>query len=311
MKHTQIMNAFTKGTTDAALTNEEKQAINIKNELYRLSLSKNTTFDFEPHSRSSNLGIIKFLRSCDIDPETFIRCYLRQLHPFMINLDKERSVKQDKFSCITDASYRMPLWIEVVTKQFNERVISFHELNWYAKKYDNYYLRKRDLLCIPNDPNVVAEGEKGTFEISVLKGFKSFLLRVHGQRVSENCVRVRTAEFERELLRQCNDSLAEIIESIAVNSSYFPEFQRIKQLSFTSYGDKLYNDVSLLLDLFADTLSPDISAVLFVKLQELSKLPNYPEIIEDLIDKYKNYSNVDFTSLLQLPESEIGDYEDD
>ncbi len=311
MKRAQIINTFTNDNADIALTGEERQTINIKNELYCLSLSKNTTFDFEPHSKSSNLGIIKFLRSCDIDPETFIRSYLRQLHPFMINLDKERSVKQDKFSCIIDASYRMPLWIEVVTKQFNERVISFHELNWYTKKYDNYYLRKHDLLCIPNDPNIVEEGEKGTFEISVLKGFKSFLLRVYGRRVSENCIRVKTAEYERELLRQCNDNLAEIIESIAVNSSYFPEFQRIKQLSFTSYGDKLYNDVSLLLDLFADTVSPDISAVLFIKLQELSKLPNYPEIVEDLINKYKNYSNVDFTSLLQLQKSEIGDYSDD
>ena len=89
MKRAQIINTFTNDNADIALTGEERQTINIKNELYCLSLSKNTTFDFEPHSKSSNLGIIKFLRSCDIDPETFIRSYLRQLHPFMINLDKE------------------------------------------------------------------------------------------------------------------------------------------------------------------------------------------------------------------------------
>ena len=219
----------------------------------------------------------------------------------MITLDKDRSRKADNFSCIIDASYSVPLWIEVNTTQFKETVISFHEVNWYNVKYDNYWKSAKELLCIALDANKVKVGEKSIFKIQLLKGFLSFELSVPGVRVDDNFIRVKKERYESALLQECNLMLDDVLEEFTESPVLFPEFTNTKQVSFTSYGDRLENSVSLLFDLFSrQPKNSQLSFVLAVKLQELQQLPDSDVIIDQLLEKFKTYKKIDLIPLLEV-----------
>ena len=71
-----------------------------------------------------------------------------------------------------------------------------------------------------------------------------------------------------------------------------------RQVSFTSYGTKLQNEISMLIDLFHETKDIRITAALVTKVEQLSVHPDYKEIRQVLIDKYKSYYNIDYSYLL-------------
>ena len=155
-------------------------------------LSKNprTVFRFEDYQNSDATGLFKFMDFCEIPKEEFIRSYLYQMQPFMVNLDKVHSNKQDSFACIIDSSYRIPLWVEVIYKQFGEIIVSFHEMNWCDSSFDSIgYQQKGRILCVPNSSlRGLDVGETKYFNISILKGFCSFELKVHGAKITDTFI---------------------------------------------------------------------------------------------------------------------------
>ena len=119
--------------TSSNLTDEEKQKVNLWKQIVALSKMESTEF-----------------RVNSIDKERFIRSYLFQLQPFMIHAETA-NLNKDRFSCIIDSSYRMPLWVEVIYKPLSGAVISFHEMNYYDQGLENVGNSSvGPLLCAPN-----------------------------------------------------------------------------------------------------------------------------------------------------------------
>lgn len=287
------------GDTDL-LTNEDKHLLNLRRKLIKLALEPRTKFDFNPHKQSNNLGIINFCKFCNVNPEEFIRIYLKNIQPFMIHEVDGRTDKSTDFSCILDATYSMPLWIEVRTTQFKEEIISFHELNW-----DNQLLLKNarlsnTILCIPNNiyDNYVEIGDISFFKFDIIRGFKSFELELPGKKISNSCVRVNTITYKNKLLDSINDNLATVLDPLVnLNLRDYPRFSRVNQISFTSYGDNIENNVSILLDLLYIDKKPSITAALSSLVQDLLKLPDNDLIIDSLISKFKSYYGIDYSDL--------------
>lgn len=301
----ETMNSFkTNSFQDSVieLTEEEKQLVNLWKRIVALSKNPRTTFRFGTHQKSNATGLFKFMDFCGIPKEQFIRSFLYQLQPFMIHLNRASSNKQDRFACIIDSSYRIPLWIEVIYKQFEEAVVSFHEMNWYDSALDSIgYRSNEQILCVPNSSlESIAAGEVKRFNISVLKGFNSFELSVYGTKVTNTFIRVEREEYERKLLNEVNAQLEDILHEVRRNPVEFPVFTKEKQISFTSFGEDLAMTVSMLLDLFLSSKDGAVSSVLAVKAQQLSGLPNGKPVIEELLRRVESYYGLNLNWLIEV-----------
>ena len=132
--------------TSSNLTDEEKQKVNLWKQIVALSKMESTEFRVNRNA----VGLFRFMDFCGIDKERFIRSYLFQLQPFMIHAETA-NLNKDRFSCIIDSSYRMPLWVEVIYKPLSGAVISFHEMNYYDQGLENVGNSSvGPLLCAPN-----------------------------------------------------------------------------------------------------------------------------------------------------------------
>lgn len=301
--HLETMTAFrTKPIQNSIieLTQEEKQLVNLWKKIVSLSKNPRTTFRFSEHQKSNATGLFKFMDFCEIPKEQFIRSFLYQLQPFMIHLNKAASNKQENFVCFIDSSYRIPLWIEVIYKQFEEAVISFHEMNWYDVSLDSRRNRATtQLLCVPNSSlESLAAGEIRNFNISVLKGFSSFELSVRGMKITDTFIRVEREEYERKLLRKANEQLEDILYELKRNPAEFPIFSKEKQLSFTSFGEDLAMTVSMLFDLYLSSKDATVSSVLSIKAQQLASLPNGKPVIDELLRRIESYYGLNFNWLI-------------
>lgn len=282
------------------LTVEERQIVNLWKKIVALSKNPRTVFRFEDHQNSDATGLFKFMDFCEIPKEEFIRSYLYQMQPFMVHLDKVHSNKQDSFACIIDSSYRIPLWVEVIYKQFGEIIVSFHEMNWYDSSFDSIgYQQKGGILCVPNSSlHGLDVGETKYFNISILKGFRSFELKVHGAKITDTFIRVEREDYERKLLGKVNEQLEEILYEVVRDSAEFPNFKKEKQLSFTSFGEDLAMTVSMLLELYLSNKDGAVSSVLAVKAQQLAELPNGKALIVELLKRIERYYELDLKWLL-------------
>jgi len=275
---------------DVEFTSEDVQLSSLWKSIVALSKNPKTTFRFVEHFKSDATGLFHLIDFCNIDRETFIRSYLFQLQPFMVHLDTAYSDKRDGFACIIDSSYGTPLWIEVIYKQFGEALVSFRELNYHVPAPETLgNSRKKPLLCVHNGSHGTGIGTTGYFEISVLKGFLSFELPVYGKLVTSDLIKIDYPVYEAKLLEKCNVNLELILRQLNVSAMAFPMFHKGKPLSFTSLGESLVTDLSMLLDLFLATKSAEVSAVLAVKAQQLVDLPNGRLLTEELLHKVKRY----------------------
>lgn len=290
-------------STSDLLSDKDKQQINLQKRLFKIASDPRTKLDFRQHRNSKNLNLLKFIEFCKADSESYVKSYLRQVQPFMIVLDKNRSNKSSGFSCVIDSSYKIPLWIEVQESASGSCIISFHEVERYSKSLDNLWLSQKRLLMLPDNCNACSIGERGIFKVTVLRGMKSFQLDLRGKRLSEQVIEVDKRHYEDVLLNHCNVMLDEIVESVDAGLDGIPDVKNVKQLSYTSYGDTVANEVSFLLDMLVSPKAgvcdePTITAILAVKVRELSGTKNYKEIKEVLADKYASYFGQNVIELL-------------
>ena len=285
---------FVKRQQADLLTDEERALLNLRKRIRRVAQSPNLQVDESQHYGSDNLSLKKFLESCGANFEDFVREYLLNLQPFMIHLNKERSRSSADFSCVIDPAYRIPLWVEFYYTQHKEQIISFHEMNWYSQQCQNIYNAQTELLFVAD---MLMPGEVGlttAFTGSVQKGLCHLELGLVGTRISEHCVRVKRKQYEAVLLAECNRMLSEVLQD---ELGVF-NFEHEKQLSFTSYGSRLQNEISMILDLYSSTKDPRLTVPLAVKVEQLALSGDYADIKEALVSKYLTYDGVDYSHLL-------------
>jgi len=279
------------------LTDTERRLINIKKQLAAVTYAKNLKFNLGRKNKDGsvsdrNSGLIDFISACGIDAEIFIKSYLRQVQPFMIIPNENRM--KGYFGCTIDASYKIPLWVEWYSTKEREQIISFHELNWYNKGYDTLYNKMPSLLfqTITVD-DFVPVGDEGLFHVEVVRGFESIELKLEGLKVDNGYIRVAREEYDRKLLGYCNKKLQGLYDNLQFREG----FTKTKQLAFTSHGDRLANQVSMLIDALIATNDMEITVVLDEKVRQLKSLTDYDVLRGYFIEKYHNYAGKDISGL--------------
>ena len=286
------------------LTDYDRSLIKLMKKIEKIAYNPNLKFnldrkDSDGNPSHRNSGLINFIKSCGYDYKEFIKSYLQQLHPFMIVSENNRS--NAYFSCVIDASYRIPLWIECYLNEHNEQIISFHELNRFDKGYENYYRKQTDLLLkLDYVDETVSIGSRSFFQVSVVRGFETLHLELPGVKVDSCYVKVKRSDYEEVVLQICNERLDELMNS-GFSDDYVNlyHFKKLKKLSFTSYGTMLQNQISLLVDLIIDTKSESLCTLLDIKMSELNRLTCADSIKSYLVEKYKNYEGVQISGLLE------------
>lgn len=80
------------------------------------------------HRNNLNLHLFKYIKYCGLSPLEYIKEYLSNLQPYMIERRKDQE-KQASFICVVDNMYRISVYIKADNSFGDEMIISFHEDN--------------------------------------------------------------------------------------------------------------------------------------------------------------------------------------
>ena len=265
------------------LSDTDKQLINVCKKirkmaaLDRVEISKAT----QQHNNSDNRHLFNFIELCGMTVREFILNYLSNLQPFQLELYKAQAYDK-AVRCIIDFSYNTPIYLKVEFTPYDVILVSFHEnqnkrLDVYKDRWDKY-----SLILTSTDANV---GEYTYSQIKIAHGLLVFTPFVAGKVMRNDVIRVNSLDLATILLQYANDKISDLIDnSIPVS------FSSIKQLSFTSYGAALLNDVSILVDAavtIKDTvLLNAFSTIINSKLSEIKALDSGDELLDALDSRY-------------------------
>lgn len=277
------------------LTDQERHIINLCCNIKRAANSNQVVIDKSKHRDSDNLHLFKFIEMCNYTVDEFVLKYLRNLQPF--SLQEDISQKYDKTTvCVISLGFKYNLYIKLDVTQFHEIVVSFHEdqIRTHSGK------GVTDLLIGGSSFCEVGESCVETFKLPW--GFKIFSFSTLCKCVQQGVFRCGATVVSNFLIEQSNYFLSHCLgeqDSLVL-------FDNLKQVSFTSYGESLLNEISLLIDYVATRkVIGDISLAtiaLTSRFEQLGNLPDYEQYREALIERYseKVYGNDRALAVLNL-----------
>lgn len=276
-------------------TDEERHIVKLCCKIKRAANSNQVIIDKSQHRDSDNLHLFKFIEMCNYTVDEFVLKYLRNLQPF--SLQEDLSQKYDKSTvCVISLGFKYNLYIKLDITQFHEIVVSFHEDQIHT------HIGKgiTDLLIGGSSSHEVGETCIESFKLPW--GFKIFSFHTLCKCVQQGVFRCGTTVISDFLIEQSNDFLSQCLGE----QDSFLLFDNLKQVSFTSYGESLLNEISLLIDYTATRkVIGDVSfaiVALASRFAQLENLPDYEQYREALIERYseKVYGNDRALTVLNL-----------
>lgn len=265
------------------LTNEDRHKIKLCKRLRAAAMSSCISVDVTEHTRSNNRHLFKFIEMCGMSVKQFVLNYLKHLQPYALSELKDQEFEKDVI-CIVQLDYRTPIYLKVRVTQFQELVISFHE---------NQVKRLRVLEKEPLPAysvfifdEILKPGNKCVCTVS--RGFTDYKITLYGV-VHSDVIKVKTKEALDTMLMLFNAS----VEAQFSNEETF-QFGSIKEISITSYGDQILNNVSKLIDYYKTVPKSDtgelrrISSLLMQSLSYIASGPRSDEYLEALRLRYIN-----------------------
>ena len=102
--------------------------INVCRRIRKIAKLERVRLDEEEHRSRLNKHLFEYIEYCGLDKLEFIKQYLSNLQPYMIERRKDQE-SVETFVCVIDNLYRISVYIKIDTKQFEEIIVSFHENN--------------------------------------------------------------------------------------------------------------------------------------------------------------------------------------
>lgn len=220
----------------------------LARKLRKLARLDRIRLDETEHTSELNLHLFKYLDYLGIDKLDYIKDYFSHIQPFM--LKEMRS--QEKFEnavCVLDRFYRLSLYIKVDATRGEEIIVSFHE------NHKNGIDAKSPLEPTDNMVYVFADSigshlsgtDHYSINLFIIRGVKCFPINVPATRYDDDGFLVRYHYINTELIDIANRYLEDLYTS-DVEISGIDLFSSIQQLSFTSYGNDVFSNISLLVD---------------------------------------------------------------
>lgn len=220
----------------------------LTRKLRKLARLSRLRIDESEHESRLNLHLFKYLDFLGLEKLEFIRDYLSHIQPYMISEIKSQE-KFDNAICVLDEYYRISVYIKVDATNGEEIVVSFHENNKGGIARRNPIRSREDMVYVFADS--VGSHVEGTDDYSVnvfiMRGVRTFPLSIAAIRYDDDGFLVRSSDINNALTGICNRYLEDLYTSdLDINGIEL--FSSLQQLSFTSFGNDVFSNISLLID---------------------------------------------------------------
>ena len=263
--------------------------VGVCKKLRKLAKLDRLQLDETMHRNNLNLHLFKYIKYCGLSPLEYIKEYLSNLQPYMIERRKDQE-KQASFICVVDNMYRISVYIKADNSFGDEMIISFHEDNIRGVAKTNSLIKntKDRLVPVIADSYGSINRENGNVSVKlfVQRGMKTLPIDVIGFKCKDVFI-VREGDIDRQFLDYCN----QYIRDLYTSNLKLEVFSMLQQISFTSYGRDTISSLSLLIDSIAiqqDSISKQTADFALVTFAQSLKLTENQkkELIELLNEKY-------------------------
>lgn len=265
--------------------------IKVCRKLRALARLDRITLDTSTHRSGLNQHLFEYIEYCGLDTLTFVKTYLSNLQPYMIQRRKDQESLKS-YLCVIDNLYKVSVYIKADTKQFEEIIISFHEDNKRGVAKSNkiqLYSRNQYVPIFADSVlSKVADENRYVVKVMAQRGLLELPLEVVGFKCQDIFIVNRTS-IDALFLSYCNDYIKELYTSdLNLDFDRIEVFSVLQQLSFTSYGKDTFSSISILIDSLcaqSDYISrqaADFALVTFV--QSLKLTSEQQEDLKRLLD---------------------------
>ena len=194
-----------------------------------------------------------YIEYCGVDVKTYIKDYLANLQPYMLKRFPSQEPSKN-FICVLDHMYRISLYIKIDKSFGKEVIVSFHENNKRGIAEENNMIRNKPDYFVPVFADEICARIDGAVkeEIKVLmqRGMLLLPIRVMGQKCENGVYIVNEQDLETPIIDQCNQYLRDMYTSDLDLAAldHVELFSVLHQISFTSYGNTVFSNISLLID---------------------------------------------------------------
>ena len=304
--------------TDVSLKSDNTLAIDsdllkqkqLAYKLRRLARLDRISLDESEHASKYNLHLLKYLEYVGLDKLDYIKKYLSNIQPFMITEMKS----QEKFEnaiCVLDNYYRISVYIKVDATKGEEVIVSFHENNKNGIAKKNSVIRNnRYVYVFAESVGSFVESKKTyTINLFVTRGVSTFPINVPATRYDEEGFIVNFTYINNALVDIANRYLEDLytadLDFESVNL-----FSSLQQLSFTSYGNDTFSNISLLIDSILiqnDYLSKQIAdSALCIYCSSLELLDSdKTELLNTLRERFKVNSDKALPQIIERVEMNL------
>lgn len=227
--------------------------VRICREIRNLAKLDRMQLDVSVHRNGLNKHLFSYIEYCGVDPTEYIKSYLSNLQPYMIERFSSQE-KEDSFICVLDNMYRVSLYIKIDKIVGKELIVSFHENNKRGIAKENNMIRSKQERLVPvfaeEKCSQIEGAEKQEIKILVQRGMLLVPIRLMGRKCENGTYIVNEQDIETPIIDQCNEYLRAMYTSdLDLEALDTVElFSVLHQISFTSYGNTVFSNISLLID---------------------------------------------------------------
>lgn len=256
-----------------------------------------------------NQHLFKFITSCGLNVESFIKSYIYNLQPCTLVLDNSSHVKKSsgEYRVILDLGYRVSLYIKI--SQSGDVIVSFHDSNdngigrTGAKRFKRSFLNQTAneysyiLLNEPIRPSDTYE----YYDIRMSRGFSVLKQSLSGIYCDRDLIYVSTRELSLSVKKLMLSFLTKLETEFTDNLELrgardaIENRDRLDVFSFTSYGGSILAKLSLLVDIYSVTTNQveqqSIMTLAGYLIDEMLFIEDKASLCSMLKDRYMKYSN--------------------
>lgn len=271
--------------------------VKVCKEIRRLAKLDRIQLDESVHRSGLNKHLYSYIAYCGMDVKNYIKDYLSNLQPFM--LERFPSQEPDgNYICVLDHMYRVSLYIKLDKTFGNEVIVSFHENNKRGIARENNMIRNKPDSSVPVFAEEICAKIEGSareeIKILVQRGMLLLPIRVMGGKCENGLYIVNEQDIETPIIDQCNQYLRDLYTSdLDLEALDKVElFSVLHQISFTSYGNTVFSNMSLLIDNLAMQKSmigkkvADFALITYVDHLSIDENQS-KELVELLDEKYQ------------------------
>lgn len=229
------------------------EMVGICREIRKLAKLDRLRLDETTHRSVLNKHLYSYIAYCGEDIKTYIKNYLANLQPYML-LGFPSQQPSDSYICVLDHMYRISLYIKMDKTFGKEVIVSFHENNKRGIAKENNMIKNKPNHLVPVFADEICARIDGAVkdEIKILmqRGMLLLPIRLMGQKCENGVYIVNEQDVETPIIDQCNQYLRDMYTSdLDLEALDRVElFSVLHQISFTSYGNTVFSNISLLID---------------------------------------------------------------